>query len=43
MLAKYEKLDDQAKTNMNSSFMDSFDLLDKAIDEGDYDSVKGQV
>ena len=42
MLAKYEKLDDQAKANMNSSFMDSFDLLDKAIDEGDYDSVKGQ-
>lgn len=42
MLAKYNALDDQGKENLDNAFMDAIQLLDKAIDDGDYDSVKGQ-
>ena len=42
MLIKYDALDEQEKKNVDDTFMDSFSLLDKAIVDGDYDSVKGQ-
>ncbi len=39
---KINALEDEKKANVNASFMDSFEILDKAIDKGDFDSVKDQ-
>ena len=41
MLTKYEALDEEKQKNVDDTFMDAIQLLDKAIDDGDYDSVKG--
>ena len=41
MLTKYEALDEEKQKNVDDTFMDAFSLLDKAIVDGDYDSVKG--
>ena len=42
LLEKYNALDDDAKANLDHSFTDAFELLDKAIIDGDFDSIKGQ-
>ena len=42
MLSKYEAFDEEKQANIDKAFMDAFSLLDKAIVDGDYDSVKGQ-
>ncbi len=42
MLDKYAALDEQGQQNVDSSFQAAFGLLDQAIVEGDYDSIKGQ-
>jgi len=41
-LTKIDALDEDKKTNVNNTFMDAFEILDKAVVDGDYDSVKGQ-
>ena len=41
--ATVEAMDEDHQTNVDATFMNGvIPLLDKAIDEGDYDSVKGQ-
>lgn len=41
MKSKYNALDDQGKENLDISFEAAFNMLDTAIIDGDYDSVKG--
>ena len=42
MQAKFDAFDKEKQANIDNAFMEAFGLLDKAIVDGDYDSVKGQ-
>ena len=42
MQAKYDTFDEEKQANIDNAFVEAFQLLDKAIVDGDYDSVKGQ-